>query len=78
MDDRLRELYRVPNRKEYENLHLETLRENCAVLEERGLAIARILPEQKLQVIEEYIHSRDDLEVETVKMALRWGKQHYK
>lgn len=78
MDDRLRELYRVPNRKEYENLHLETLRENCAVLEERVLAIARILPEQKRQVIEEYIHSRDDLEVETVKMALRWGKQHYK
>ena len=78
MDDRIKELYRVPNIKEYENFHLETLGEQCAVLEERVLAIVQTLPDQKRQVIEEYIRTRDDLEVETVKVALRWGKRHYK
>lgn len=78
MDDRMKDLYRVPDIEKYENIHLETLSEGCAVLEERVLAILQTLPEQKRQVIEEYIHMRDDLEVETVKVALRWGKQHYK
>lgn len=78
MDDRITDLYRVPNSGEYENVHLETLCENCAILEERVYAIAHTLSEQKCQVIEAYIRTRNDLEVETVKMALRWGKQHYK
>ena len=72
------DLYRIPNVEEYENVHLLTLSEHCAALEERVYAIARTLPAQKRQVIEEYINTRNDLEVETVKTALRWGKHHYK
>lgn len=78
MDDRIKDLYRVPNICEYENIHLETLCEECAMLEERVHTIAHTLSEQECGVIEEYIRTRNDLEVETVKMALRWGKQHYK
>ena len=59
-------------------MNLLVLSERCAVLEEQVLAIVRALPEEKRYVIEAYIGIRDDLEVETVKTALRWGKQHYK
>lgn len=31
-----------------------------------------------MQIIEAYISTRNDLEVETVKTALRWKKKHYK
>ena len=78
MDDRIKDLYRAPDIREYENFHLETLSESCAVLEEKVYAIIQTLPEQKRQVIEEYIHTRDDLEVESVKVAMRMGKRYYK
>lgn len=78
MDDRIKDLYHAPNIREYENFHLETLSESCAVLEERVNAILQTLPMQKRQIIEEYIRTRDDLEVETVKVALRLGRKYYK
>ena len=78
MDRSLGDLYRLPNIGEYADMNLLVLSERCAVLEEQVLAIVRALPEEKRYVIEAYIGIRDDLEVETVKTALRWGKQHYK
>lgn len=72
------ELYKQPNIEKYEDIHLQTLSEDCAVLEERVYALAKTLPEEKRRVIEEYINTRNDLEVETFKTALRWGKNHYK
>ena len=78
MDGKITDLYKLPDIKQYEDLHLLTLSEHCAVLEEQVYMIAKALPEKKRQVIESYISAPNDLEVETFKTALRWGKQHYK
>lgn len=77
MDGQITDLYKLPNIKEYEDIHLLTLSEYCAVLEGKVYAIANDLPDEKRYVIESYISTRNDLEVETVKVALRWGKKHY-
>ncbi len=78
MDERILDLYRLPNISEYEDVCLLSLRENCAVLEARLQEIIERLPEQDRRIIEAYLDMRNDLEVETVKTALRWGKRHYK
>lgn len=78
MVEQIRDLYEQPSIEEYEDTHLLSLSESCAALEERVRTIAKALPEQNRLIIEEYIRTRDDLEVETVKMALRWGKRHYR
>lgn len=78
MVKKIEALYEQPDIAEYEDIHLQTLSENCAVLEERVYEIAKDLPKGARQVIEEYINTRNDLEVETYKTALRWGKRHYK
>lgn len=78
MVDEIRDLYRLPNIGEYEDLDLLTLSEQCAVLEDQVYAIAKSMPAYKRGIIEEYIQTRNNLEVETFKTALRWGKRHYK
>lgn len=78
VDARITDMYKLPNLKEYEDIHLLTLSEYCAVLEEKVYAILNDLPDDKRYIIESYISTRNDLEVETVKVALRWGKNHYK
>lgn len=78
MENEIVDLYRLPDIEKYEDIHLLKLSENCAVLEEQVCTIAKTLPDGKRQVIEEYISTRNDLEVETIKTALRWGKEHYK
>ena len=77
MDGQITDLYKLPNIKEYEDIHLLTLSEHCAVLEGKVYAIANDLSDEKRYIIESYISTRNDLEVETVKVALRWGKKHY-
>ena len=78
MNKTVRDLYNVPNINEYQDLNLLELSECCAALESQVLVIARSLPLKERQIIEVYISTRDDLEFETVKTALRWGKRHYK
>ena len=77
MTEQIHDFSKLPYIREYEDLHLLTLSENCAWLEERLRAMAETLPEHQRQLIIDYIRSRDDLEVETFKAALRWGKRHY-
>ncbi len=76
MDAQIQDFYKLPTIADYEDLHLLTLSENCAVLEEQVYAIAKDLPAKKRQIIEAYISSRNDLEVETFKAALRFRKKH--
>jgi len=78
MDGNITDLYKLPDISKYENIHLLTLSEACSVLEEQVYEIANSLPDAKRQIIEAYISSRNDLEVETFKTALRWGKEHYR
>ena len=50
MDNRISDLYKLPNIAEYEDIHLLTLSEHCAVLEEQVYALAKELPERKRQI----------------------------
>ena len=77
MDGQIADLYHVPNIEQYADLHLLALSENCSALEEQVCQIAKSLPDKQRQIIETYICIRNDLEVETVKTALRWGRAHY-
>ncbi len=78
MDERIKDLYAIPNITKYEDVCLQTLRENCIVLEERLRNMAERLSDNDRQIIEAYLDVRDELEFETVKTALRWGKRNYK
>lgn len=78
MDQRLEALYEIPNIKDYEDICLQTLRESCASLESRLQELSERLPEHDRQIIEAYLNIRDELEFQSVKTALRWGKRHYK
>lgn len=78
MDKRLADFYDIPNIKEYEDTCIQVLRENCTVLEEELRNLAGKLPDYERQVIEAYVDIRDELEFESIKTALRWGKRHYK
>ena len=70
------DLYKVPNVEQYEDVNLLALSESCGVLEERVYDILQNLPEHERLIIEDYIRTRDDLELETVKMALHWGSKY--
>lgn len=77
MDGQVADLYHLPDIEQYADLHLLALSESCTVLEEQVCQIAKSLPDKQRQIIEAYISTRNDLELETVKTALRWGKMHY-
>lgn len=78
MDGEITDLYKLPDIGRYENIHLLTLSETCSALEEQIYEIASSLPDKQRHIIEAYISTRNDLEVETFKTALRWGKVHYR
>lgn len=78
MEDRIVDLYRVPNVEEYEDMHLMTLREQCLALEEKLERVKECMPLSDRQVLESYLDMRNELEFQSVKAALRWGKRHYK
>ena len=78
MDKEPINLYKLPGIDKYEDIDLLSLSESCAVLEEKVYRIIQTLLNQSRLIIEDYIHTRNDLELETIKTALRWGKTHYK
>ena len=78
MDDRLKALYSVPDSADYADTCLQSLQESCLVLETQLREMTEELPEHNRHIIEAYLDIRDELEFETIKMALRWGKRNYK
>ena len=78
MHEDVMNLYRLPDIFQHQDVNLLSLSEDCAVLEEKLYALAAQLPENQRQIIEEYVSTRNDLEVETFKTALRLGKRHYR
>lgn len=78
MNDRLNDFYNMPNREQYENLDLIALREVCATQEEKVYELMERLPTEDRLILESYLDLRNDLEVETINAAFRWGKRHYK
>lgn len=74
MDSRLKDLYTIPERVAEQECYLQDLSEQCAVLEERVRSIAQTLPWKQQAVIEDYLQIRDELEVQSVKVAMKFGK----
>ena len=77
MDQRLEYLYQVPDISDFEDICLQTLRESSASLESQLRELIDRLPEHDRQIIVAYLDIRDELEFQTVKTALRYGKRHY-
>ena len=74
MDDRLKDLYTIPSHVVEQDIYLLDLSEQCAVLEERLRGVACGLLGNQRQIIEAYIEIRDELEFQSVKAAMRFGK----
>ena len=75
VDKRLSDLYDLPNYYGEQNIYLLELREECGRLEYQLLDAAEDLPQHLKTLIEGYIATRDELEFQSVKVALRFGKR---
>ena len=78
MEDRLSALYDLPDIDQLEDVHLATLREYCGAMEEKVRYILEGVSNDDRQIVETYIEMRDELEFQSVKAALRWGKAYNK
>ena len=74
MEDWRKDLYYAVDVEKFQDVHLQTMWEQCAALEDRVRTVLDKLAEEDRQVIEVYIDMRNDLEYESVKTALRWAK----
>ena len=74
MDERLADLYRIPEHVLPQDIYLQDLSEQCARLEEQVRAIASLLPPKEQQIIEAFLDIRDELEFQSVKVAMQFGK----
>ncbi len=76
MDNRLSDLYNAADIEKYEDIHLQALAEECAILEEQVQRICAKLPAKDRRILQAYIDLRNDFEYESVKTALRIGKDY--
>lgn len=74
MDSRLENLYTIPEHVVEQDTYLLDLSEQCAALEERVRALARTLPTEQRCTIEAFLDIRDELEFQSVKIAMKFGK----
>ncbi len=73
MKDRLQDLYDLPPK----DLYLLDLVDQRACLEAQVLEIAEELPMEKKAILEAYIEVQNELEFQSVKRALKFGKHNY-
>ena len=64
-----------PEAEERQQLYLQDLGYQCAVLEEELRTVAETLSAAQRAVIEEYIVFRDTMEVESIRAAIRFGER---
>ena len=74
MNNRLKDLYTIPNQVMEQDIYLLDLSEQCAVLEEQVRTLAQTLPPKQRSTIEAFLDIRDELEFQTVKVAMKFGK----
>ena len=74
MDERLYDLYRIPQNSLPQDIYLMDLAEECAHMEERVRAWMCKLPADERELLESYLDIRDELEFQSVKTALRFSK----
>ena len=75
MNKWLSDLYDLRELCGEQNVNLWELREHCDRIEQQLLDISYDLPMEQRMMIEGYIDLRNELEFESVKLALRFGKQ---
>ena len=73
MDDRLHGLSKIPGREE-QGLYLQELREQCALLEAQLWQEAENGSPRLQNLLEGYIAARDELEFQSVRQALGFGR----
>lgn len=78
MQDYLNDLCNAVDINKVSDLDLLALSEQCAILEERIYDMLDRLSEHDRALIRDYIDTRNDLECESLKAALRWGTPHAK
>lgn len=78
MKERLSDFYQGLGIEECEDVHLLTLREQCDTLEYQIYDILDRISDHDRYVIETYIDLRNDLEVESIKDAIRLGRRYHK
>lgn len=64
-----------PEAEERQQLYLQDLGYQCAVLEEELRTVVETLSAAQRAVIEEYIAFRDTMEVESIRAAIRFGER---
>ena len=74
MDDRLHDLYTIPESVVPQDIYLLDLSEQSVRLEMQVRSIARTLPSKQRQTIEAFLDARDELEFQSVKIAMQYGK----
>ena len=78
MKNYLKDLCNAADIDKVTDFNLLALAEQCAILEERVCNIAGRLCPTEQDIINDYIDTRNDLECESLRAALRWGMQHPK
>lgn len=76
MDDRLKDLYQIPKQVLEQEIYIEDLAEQCSVYETRIRQIIEKLSTDDKEIVETYLDLRDELEIQTVKIAMRFAKGH--
>lgn len=74
----LKDLCNAVDIEKASDLDLLALSEQCAILEEQVYAMLDRLPVRNQELLRDYIDTRNDLECESLKAALRWGMHHPK
>ena len=74
MNERLVDLYRVPERSLPQDIYLMDLAEECAHIEERVRDLMTRLPVSDRELLESYLDIRNELEFQSVKIALQFSK----
>ena len=74
MDSRLKDLYGLADQQHLAQLYLRELSEQCANLELRVMEIAEALPDEQREILECYMDLRNELEYQSVKVAMKVAK----
>ena len=75
MGSRMKDLYDFPESIDEQDIYIQDLAEQCAVLAGRVQEMMESLPEEKRQLLEAYIEAMDELEFQSVKKAMRFGRK---
>lgn len=74
MEARLADLYPLADRELQGQIYLQDLSEQCAHLELQVLKIMQKLPPSERQILQAYIDLRNELEFQSVKIAMKLAR----